>query len=72
MTNMKRIVLIAVAALIVVAVALVLWRFSVMDDCLNNGGIWDVNNGKCVCTPDEVVAPPNSDYATYCNAVPAP
>ncbi len=69
---MKRIVLIVVTALIVVAVALVLWRFSAMDDCLNHRGIWDVNNGRCVCTPDELMAPSPSKEAVYCEAVPSP
>jgi|CXWL01.1.fsa_nt_gi hypothetical protein len=69
---MKRIVLIGLAALLLIATALVLWRFHAMDDCLENRGIWDVNNSRCVCTPDELVAPPNRDYATYCKAVPVP
>jgi hypothetical protein len=69
---MWRIVLIGLVALVLVATVLVLWRFAAMDHCLDNGGIWDVNNSRCVCTPDELVAPSDKDFATYCKAVPAP
>lgn len=69
---MKRNVLIGLAALVLVATAFVLWRFHAMDNCLENGGIWDVNNARCVCTPDELVLLPSKNFATYCKAVPAP
>jgi len=68
----RRKVLIGIALLVVGTMALFLWRVQAMDYCLSNNGIWDVNNGKCVCTPGELAAPPNRDYATYCKAVPAP
>jgi hypothetical protein len=69
---MWRKALIAVALLAVVAIGLWLWRVMAIDSCIDNGGIWDVNNSRCVCTLDELVAPSNKDFATYCKAVPAP